>query len=175
MLSSFFESIGEGLSEKWLDRLFGPAFLFWAGGLLLWVGPRNLAAKWTELAALPAVTQSALLVGALLVLAASDRLGSAFSLPVLRLLEGYWPWPLRRLAAWKAVRRRARVTKSRYRWNELMQKREKETLPWQEARELARLEGDRRYTPPNLDDVMPTRFGDVLRAAETRPRQRYGL
>ncbi|MGC8947680.1 MAG: hypothetical protein ACP5N6_16230, partial [Anaerolineae bacterium] len=137
--------------------------------------PQNLAARWEELTALPVVTQSALLIGALLILAASDRLGGAFSLPVLRFLEGYWPGPLRRLAAWKANRRRARVQKSRYRWNELMQKRENAPLTWQEARKLARLEGERRYTPRDLNDVMPTRFGDVLRAAETRPRQRYGL
>lgn len=175
MLSSFWESIGEGLSEKWLERLFGPAFLFWTGGLLLWIGPQNLAARWEALAALPAVTQAALLIGALLVLAASERLGSAFCLPVLRFLEGYWPWPLRRPAAWIAARRRARVQRSRYRWNELMQKREQAPLPWPEARELARLEAERRYTPRDLEDVMPTRFGDVLRAAETRPRQRYGL
>lgn len=175
MLSSFWESVGKGLSEKWLKRLFGPAFLFWAGGLLLWIGPQNLAAKWDELAALPLVTQSALLIGALLALAASDRLMDAFNLPVLRLLEGYYPWPLRWLAAWRARRRAKQVMKKKRRWSDLMLKREESGLTWAEQRELARLEAWRHHTPRDAADVMPTRLGDILKTAETRPRQRYGL
>ena len=46
MLTGFWASVGEGLSEKWLKRRFGPAFLFWAGGLLLWIGPANLSDRW---------------------------------------------------------------------------------------------------------------------------------
>ncbi len=175
MLSSFWESVGEGLSEQWLERLFGPAFLFWVGGALLWVGPENLAAKWDELSALPTVTQSALLIGALLVLAASDRLMESLRLPVLRLLEGYWPRPLRGLAA-LCVRWRGKwVTKQKRRWSELMLKRDESGLTWAERRELARLEAWRFHTPRDADDVMPTRLGNILKTAETRPRQRYGL
>ena len=173
MLSSFWESVGEGLSEKWLERLFGPAFLFWAGGLLLWIGPQNLADKWGEVSALPAVTQSALLIGALLVLAASSRLMEFLHLPVLRLLEGYWP--LRGLAARRAERRRKRVLDRKRRWGALMLKRDEEGLTWAEQRELARLEAWRFHTPRDEDDILPTRLGDILKTAETRPRQRYGL
>ena len=175
MLAAFWKSVGGGLSERWLERLFGPAFLFWALGLILWIGPENLPAYWDRLEDLRVVTQSALLIGALLVLAVSDRLMKAFSLPVLRFLEGYWGWPLRRLAAWMAGKRRNSIIRQRYRWSELIQKREAGTLGWRESRELAHLESERRYTPRDPEDAMPTRFGTMLRAAETRPRQRYGL
>ena len=173
MLSSFWESVGEGLSEKWLERLFGPAFLFWAGGLLLWAGPQDLADRWDEINALPAVTQSALLIGALLVLAASSRLMEFLRLPVLRLLEGYWPF--RWLAAWVAGYRRERVLDRKRRWGALMLKRDGEGLTWAEQRELARLEAWRFHTPRDAEDILPTRLGDILKTAETRPRQRYGL
>ncbi len=175
MLSSFWKSVGEGLSEKWLERLFGPAFLFWAGGLLLWVGPQNLDEKWAEISALPAVRQGALLIGALLILAASSRLMEALHLPLLRLLEGYWPWPFRWLASWCVGWRRKRVLDKKRRWGVLILKREEESLTWKEQRELARLEAWRYYTPRDVGDILPTRLGNILKTAETRPRQRYGL
>ena len=33
MLNKFWESIGTKVADRWLEYLFGPAFLFWAGGL----------------------------------------------------------------------------------------------------------------------------------------------
>jgi len=175
MLTSFWESVGEGLSQQWVERLFGPAFLFWAGGLVLWVGPANLPAAWKRLSALPVATQSAVLIGALLVLAGSSRLMEALRVPLLRLLEGYWPWPLSYLAVGVVAVRQKWVLRQRRRWSALMLKREEGALTWQERRELARLEAWRGSTPRDLEDLMPTRLGDILRAAETRPRQRYGL
>ena len=37
MLSKFWESIGSDLAERWLEYIFGPAFLFWAGGCGIYV------------------------------------------------------------------------------------------------------------------------------------------
>jgi hypothetical protein len=175
MFPSFWESIGEGLSQKWLERLFGPAFLFWAGGLLLWIGPTSLPARWAQVNEWSVVTQSALLIGALLALAASDRLVTSFRPFALRLLEGYWPAPLQGLAAWRAAQRRKRTLARKRRWSDLMLKREGASLSWREQRELARLEAWRFHTPRDAEDLLPTRLGDILKTAETRPRQRYGL
>jgi hypothetical protein len=41
--------------------------------------------------------------------------------------------------------------------------------------ELARLERRRRHRPVLDSELLPTRVGNILRAAETRPRHRYGL
>ncbi len=175
MLSSFWENIGKGLSEKWLERLFVPPFLFWGGGLLLWIGPANLPAKWNELSSLPVVTQSALLIGALLILVASSHLMAWLRLPILRLLEGYWPPPLRGLAARLAAHRQSKAEDKKRRWNTLIQKYQNGQLTWEKQRELARLEAWRQHTPRDVEDLMPTRLGDILKTAELRPRQRYGL
>lgn len=175
MFTSFLESVGQGLSEKWQERLFGPAFLFWGGGLLLWLTPERLPAMWDELSALPLVTQTVLLIGALLVLGASDRLMETLSPHLLRWLEGYWPGPLSYPAGWLAAWRRKRFDDQRRRLSALLLKKQENTLTWAEARQLARLEAWRLYTPRDADDILPTRLGDILRAAETRPRQRFGL
>jgi hypothetical protein len=42
MLTNFLTELTKDLRGKWLERLFGPAFLFWAGGLLLVIGPQGL-------------------------------------------------------------------------------------------------------------------------------------
>ncbi|RME41147.1 MAG: hypothetical protein D6794_01080 [Deltaproteobacteria bacterium] len=173
-MTEFLSQLTKDLHGKWVERLFGPAFLFWAGGLLLRIGPQNLPAKWEELAALPLVTQTALLIGAVLVLAASDRLAEALGFRILRFLEGYWGWP-RPLAAWRARWRQKGIQKARQRWSALMEKQMEGKLTWRERSELSRLEARRHYTPRDEEDLTPTRLGDILRTAETRPRQRYGL
>lgn len=175
MLTSFWETAGKDLSQKWLERLFGPAFLFWAGGLALWFGPRNLPARWDELNALPAGTQALVLLGALLVLAASDRLVEALTFDILRFLEGYWGGPLRPLAEWRIRLRQRKEQKARERQSALMLRQDKGTLTLSERQELAHLQARRQSTPRDLEDLTPTRLGDLLRVAETRPGQRYGL
>ena len=41
--------------------------------------------------------------------------------------------------------------------------------------DLARLEHRRRHRPIHDSELLPTRVGNILRAAETRPYHRYGL
>lgn len=48
-------------------------------------------------------------------------------------------------------------------------------LTLKEAEEYARLDWQLRQFPTQLDRIMPTRLGNRLRAAETRPQDKYGL
>ena len=175
MLTAFFEKAGEGLAGKWLERLFGPAFLFWAGGLLIAIRPARLPAVWERLAAMPPVTQAGLLLAAALLLVASSALMELLHLPILRLLEGYWPPPFDRLGGLLIRWKQKRLRRQRQRWSELELKQRAGALSPLERQELARLEARRARTPRDLEDIQPTALGDILRAAETRPYQRYGL
>ena len=175
MLTDFLTELTKDLPGKWLERLFGPAFLFWAGGLLLVFGPAGLAAWWEQLLTLPTLAQVGWLVAALLVLNASAALMERLRLSLLRLLEGYWPWPLRLLEAPLSALVRRRVQRQRERWSDLMQQRESQSLTPAERMELARLEQARLDVPPDLADLRPTAVGNILRGMERRVVHRYGL
>jgi len=96
-------------------------------------------------------------------------------LPLLRLLEGYWPWPLRLLEKPLIALVRRRVQRQRERWSDLMQQRESQSLTPAERMELARLEQARLDVPPDLADLRPTAVGNILRGMERRIVHRYGL
>lgn len=177
MLSEFLTELTKGLPGRWLERMSGPAFLFWVGGLLIVFGPAELAARWPEWLALPAPVQVGALVAALLVLNASAVVMERLRLPLLYLLEGYWPPPLHYLAAWLVAWNQRRAQRQRRRWSDLMQKRDvhQQPLTRRERDELACLEQALHDIPRDLPDLMPTALGNILRAAETRIWQRYGL
>jgi hypothetical protein len=175
MLTDFLTELTKDLPGKWLERLFGPAFLFWAGGLLLVVGPQGLAAWWEQLLTLPTLAQVGWLLAALLLLNVSAAVMERLRLSLLRLLEGYWPWPLRLIEAPLSGLARRRVLRQRERWSALMQKRESQSLTPAERMELARLEQARLDVPPDLADLRPTTVGNILRGVERRVVHRYGL
>ncbi len=85
--------------------------------------------------------------------------------PVLRLLQGYWPAWLE-FVRWRLVRR---VTKAADRDGEEMQE------LGREHRTDARLDRRLRQLPSTAEWYMPTRLGNVMRAAQSRPIDKYGL
>jgi hypothetical protein len=242
MLTKFWETFGSKLAENWAARVLTPAVVFWAGGLLAvtWddFGDREALRRQTaELSTLPAVVQAALVLGLLIGLAASALVAERATVPVLRLLEGYWPagrprWLRNRLVRHHVDRRaddqprfselhgkrqRGGLTREEYRelrslevalreptstqgpallgsilrrlragadeepgaWRrrhtELERKRASVALSPVETGELARLEWRLRRIPVSPAITMPTRLGNLLRAAEERPNRKYGL
>jgi hypothetical protein len=181
MLGSLWTGLGGKLAERWAAAIFSPAFAFWIGGLAAYLDGRggSLTSEAergsADIADLPAATQGAVVVGALLLVAISGLLVQAITLPVLRMLEGYWASPVEGVRRWLVRRRSARLDREAERWRELALKDAAGRLEPGEAGEYARLDRHRRQTPPRAEERMPTRLGDVLRAAESRPARRYGL
>ena len=186
MLTDFWTGIGGKLAERWTTLILTPAFAFWAGALAAWVwrygharasrqGWVSILQAWArDLRGLPAVIQAALVVGLLLGVVLSAVIVQAATLPILRWLEGYWPGWLDPLAKWLVRRRNSKLDRDARRLHEFAVK----GVDRLSAAELAlylRLDHQRRRVPARPERRMPTRLGNVLRAAEGRPDAHYGL
>ncbi|MGF1537172.1 MAG: hypothetical protein ACFB4J_11910 [Elainellaceae cyanobacterium] len=121
--------------------------------------------------------QIGVLVCLLMLVAVSGFMVQRFDLAVLRFFEGYWPrWtaPLRdRLLK----RQQAWFDRADRRWNELVVKQMKhpEDLTLQEQEEQIALDAKLRRVPAQRSRQMPLKLGNILRAAEMQPQNKYGL
>ncbi|MET7979483.1 hypothetical protein ABZW44_42150 [Streptomyces mirabilis] len=178
MLGKFWEVAGGKLAERWAG-ISAHALVFWVAGLAAWTyhhgGLSALAAPsdWLgqQKPAVQALTVLALLVAVVTSGAAVDSVtGQA-----LRLLAGYWP-------TWAGRLRRRRVRTR-------LRRADSDKAPWQQAQARVRasdmsaddlaayavLERRRRRCPSTAAYFMPTVTGNILRAAERRPADKYGL
>lgn len=176
MLTEFWQGLGAKLSERWVSMVFAPAFGFWFGGFLAFISRFGWTPfeQWFLQASEP--LQIALLVAALLLITASAAAIRPFILPVLRLLEGYWPrWLRHRVLHWQ----NRRVERDEQHWQRLAIKAEAggglAALTLAEREDYAKLDQRLRMLPAHPARRLPTRLGNILRAAEDRPRERYGL
>jgi hypothetical protein len=120
MLPKFLESLGDTLAKEWVAKVFTPAFVFWFGGLLSWAlhSPINWNTLEQWLSQKTLVQPLTTLIVGLLIVATSAIAVQQFELPILRLLEGYWPrWlqPLRRRLIMKQ-KIKAEKAEKRWRW-----------------------------------------------------------
>jgi hypothetical protein len=174
MLPKFLESLGDTLAKEWVAKVFTPAFVFWFGGALAWgwrFGWNSFDAILTQKTnALPIVQ---VLVGLLLV-AVSAIVVQRLELNVLRFLEGYWVSWLRPLRKWLIHRQAVHGDKAEQRFQTLAGK-GLASLTADELDEYARLDWQLKQTPVKPDRLMPTQLGNILRAAELRSLEKYGL
>lgn len=175
MLTKFWESVGTKLADR-LASVTGPALLFGFAGLLLWMrahggfGSLDDARDW--LSHQGAVIQVLLAIATLAVVIAAGVLVQRLTPVALRLLEGYWPAWARRPLANRATER---YKKLRLEWGNLAPVVESGKATSEEWHNFAKLDTRLRRLPTGAHRLMPTRVGNVLRAAETRPRDKYGL
>lgn len=178
MMTSFWKSIGTELGKRWLATIFVPAFMFWVGGLIIFINSRLSWAALKEFEtyflALPAYAQAMPLIGAFVVMLISGALVRTFANHIIRFLEGYWPAWLGLIRKALVRMQRTRIQEQEQRWQELANKDEEERTS-EERSEFIGLDWRLKSVPESEHDLMPSRLGNILKASETRPRERYGI
>lgn len=184
MLGKFWEGFGEQLAERWVSTVVAPSFLFWCYGFLSWtihIGWHNMV---SNIKHLDESLWWVVLVGGLLLVLASSLVVQMIVLPVLRLLEGYFPLWLMPLHQFLVEQERTRIKPLHERYKELGGKQYQVTtdkqvvhmpLSREEQEEFVYLEQQLQQVPSDPNDIMPTRLGNILRAAERHSLKRYGL
>ncbi len=181
MFSTLLEGISTGTGEKiagdWLQAIFSPALLFWSGGLLAWIWhdgwhvPFQVVMSMTADSVLKQIVLAFLCIVLLII---CNTLMTWASRPIFRLLEGYFPTPF---GAWLSRKMVAHVhgqlDKKIARLSQLAMRQDKDHTP-SERQELIALDAEltTHYPAKNL---LPTKIGNLLRAAESYPQERYGL
>jgi hypothetical protein len=176
MPTKFLEGLGGKLAEQWAASLLTPAFVFWLGGLAAWIQKFgwNQLQQW--LASLGEPLQIAVLVGSLLLVAASAFAIQRFDLAVLRFFEGYWPGWMAPLTDRLVNRQRARMKRLENKWQELAVKRDQGgKLTAEDLDQFVAIDWQLRQMPAQPERLMPTTLGNLLRAAESHPSDKYGL
>lgn len=176
-MDKFWEAAGTKLADRWA-AVSGPALVFWIGGLLAYAHDHHGVRPFTDwLGRQRSPVQLLAVALLLLVVAASAVAVQQFVTPTLRFLEGYWPRWFDFLRNPLIARIREKDEADRAEWQRLAQlvlgpgaRPDAETL-----RRYAEIDRRRQLRPHESAALMPTRVGNVLRAAESRPGAKYGL
>ncbi|MGE5465018.1 MAG: hypothetical protein ACM3PS_16765, partial [Syntrophothermus sp.] len=175
MLDQFWGSIGSDLAKRWLDYLFGPAFLFWATGAGLYLWRMGWQQKLQMIQSLTEFQQITWILLLLLLLLFSSVLMKSLRFPVLRFLEGYWPWPFNYLGMGLTGLHRRSYQKKYNELRRLKALESKGELDDRQRERLGELESWAHWSPARANELMPTALGNILRARERGPERRYGL
>jgi hypothetical protein len=172
MGDTLLSNVGGKIADQVIVQLYAPAYVFWAGGIALY-----LRAHWTSLkpvvTTLPESNMIVLAAGWALLVAASAAIGQRFEPGAVRLLEGYH-WP-ERLKKWRCQRFTKRYTDAVSVFQSLAPKIDHNTATPAEREQYVDTDLQLHRLPPNPDDIMPTELGNILRAAERRVEAKYGL
>jgi hypothetical protein len=194
MLTKFWEGLGDRLAQQVAGRLLSPALVFWIGGFVAWAvshhGWRNeLDAQSRLLRGSSAVLQVVAVALLILGVIGSSVVMERLAPNVRNLLEGNWPiFP-------KFIGKLRNIESDRFRrranyWRDMYDKSLDELYAI--SKDLGRSSQNdpsklrlmdvisamylkiQRF-PDQSDHFAPTRLGNILRAADTRPSRMYEL
>lgn len=170
MFSTVLQELKGSLGRAFAFSAFFPVLMFTGASLAMFLEvTQGLNAALTAWGNLPALTQSLALLAGVAVVVFLAYLLYNFQYTVTRLFEGYWGYG--RLALFL---RNRWVRKHQKRWERLNALVQSAATPTQANEIIA--EQLAFYPPPNhLDKMMPTRLGNILRAAEIYAYDRYGI
>jgi hypothetical protein len=174
---AFWDAVGGKLAERWA-ALAVPALVFWLGGVLAFMLGRGgfhalqPFSDWLSKRSSP--LQAAVLLAGLFLVAGSGVVVGRLTAPVLALMEGYWPRPLCPLRKWLADRINDRADLATARFQVLTPLVKGDEATPEQREEYMRIDRQLRRLP-SRPRVQPTPVGNTLRAAETRPIDKYGL
>ncbi len=178
MLDKFWEAAGEKLADRWASTSV-PAIIFWLGGLLCWISSHGGASDLRKLAGWAArqsaPVQLVILITALLGVAASGVIVQRLAVVGLRLIEGYWPPLAGRLSRWRTGRIAAKAENLEGKFQDLAGPvLESKSATAAQRAEFTEIDQQLRRIPAG-GDYLPTKTGNILRAGERRPAEKYGL
>ncbi len=169
--------------ERWFSLPFKSGILFWLGGLVAWL--YHTGTDWTcvlhwtcvkEWLTQENTVEISLFIFILLMMASTMIAGifKRFDMVVIRFLEGYyWSGWLAKLLKYLQNLQIARID-ARFQTLALKNHKGLPPLTSKEQAEYAHLDWQRMFIPSEAQR-MPTRLGNLLRALELRPQEKYGL
>ena len=176
MLNKFWESIGSNVAERWLEYIFGPAILFWVGGLVLYTWHVGWQTVLQDVQMFTSIQQGSWLILTFFILIFSSVLMQAIRFPILRLLEGYWVWPLNYLGIALVAIQKKTYKKKYAELNDLMKElAAKGKLDSRQLEKLTKLDVWAHTQPVSTEELLPLPLGNILRARERTPERKYGL
>ena len=180
--AKFVEGFSGKLADRWVGSLFTPAFVFWLGGGLAYVQKVGWQCVVAFFAGLPEPLPIGLGVLALLVVSASGFVVQQFEFSVLRLLKGYWPRWCRPLIKRLARRQKRRWMMLDKRWQAFnyeglgaLTSEERQAYVQTDLQLSAYPDAGRPSDKRDTGRLLPTRLGNILRSAEDRCEEKYGL